>query len=219
MMAKQFLVIGAGLFGLSVAKTLYGLGYDVMVVDENKDLIQKISGEVTNAATADTTSEASLKALGVDDYDAVILAIGHDMQASIMTAILLADLGARKIVAKAESELHGKVLKKIGIDQVVFPERDMGRKLAHSLNAPSVIDLFELSDDYSVVEVNAPVDMAGKTLAELDLPGRYGVTIIALRRDDGEQTLVTPTAEDIIEAEDVVVAVGKNKGLKKLEWI
>ncbi len=218
-MAKQFLVIGAGLFGISVAKTLYGLGHDVMVVDENKDLIQKISSEVTNAATADTTGEASLKALGVDDYDAVILAIGHDMQASIMTAILLVDLGARKIVAKAETELHGKVLKKIGIDQVVFPERDMGQKLAHSLNTPSVIDLFELSDDYSVVEVNAPENMAGKSLAKLDLPGRYGVNIIALRRSDGEQTLVTPTAEDIIEAEDVIVAVGKNKGLKKLEWV
>ncbi len=218
-MAKQFLVIGAGLFGTSVAKTLYGLGHDVMIVDEDKDLIQQVSSEVTNAAIADTSNEASLKALGIDEYDAVILAIGHDMQASIMTAILLVDMGAKKTVAKAQTELHGKVLSKIGINQIVFPERDMGQKLAHSLNAPSVIDLFELSDDYSVVEVNAPEGMTGKTLAELDLTGVYGVSIIALRRNNGEKPLVTPTAEDIIKADDIIVAVGENKGLKKLEWI
>ncbi|MDY6825670.1 MAG: TrkA family potassium uptake protein [Bacillota bacterium] len=218
-MPKSFLVIGAGRFGTSVAKTLYSLGQDVMVVDSDEKLIQQISDEVTGAVQADATSEDVLELLGIKDYEAVILSIGVDIQASIMTAILLVEMGAREIIAKAQTELHGKALSKIGVHRVIYPERDTGYKLARSLVAPTIIDMIELSNDYSVVEVNAPKDMVGKSLQELNLRARYGVSIIALRRDDEKETNISPMAEDIIEENDIIVAIGENKDLQKLEWI
>lgn len=218
-MAKEFLVIGAGRFGSSVARTLYRQGYDVMVVDKDEALVQQISGEITNAVKADATSEASLNALGIKDFDAVVIAIGDDVQASIMTAILVVEMGAKKTLAKAQNEIQGKVLSKIGINKVVFPERDMGQKLAHSLISPTIIDMIELSDYYSVVEVSAPEEMIGQTLLKLNLRARYGVSVIALRRSNSGQTIISPVAEDLIEAGDIIVAIGENKHLKKLGWI
>ncbi|MFU8794395.1 MAG: potassium channel family protein [Dethiobacteria bacterium] len=218
-MKKSYLVIGAGRFGSSVARTLYELGHDVMVLDNNEKLVQEISSEVTDAITADAASEVSLKSLGVRDFDAVVLAIGVDIQASIMSAILLLEMEAKHVVAKAQTELHGKVLHKIGVHRVVYPERDMGQKIAHSLNAPTIIDLIELSDEYSVVEVTAPKDMIGKTIKELDLRARYGISVIALKRNSGRKTNISPVADDQILPGDIIVAVGENKFLKKLEWI
>lgn len=218
-MAKEFLIIGAGRFGLSVARTLYSQGHDVMVVDKNEALIQQISGEITNVVKADATSEASIKALGIEDFDAVVIAIGDDVQASIMAAILVVEMGAKKTLAKAQNETQGKVLTKIGINKVVFPERDMGQKLAHSLIAPTIIDMIELSDSYSVVEVSAPEEMIGQSLLKLNLRARYGVSVIALRRNNGGQTIISPVAEDLIQADDIIVAIGENKQLKKLGWI
>ncbi len=218
-MSKQFLVIGAGRFGTSVAKTLYDMGHDVMVVDDDEEKIQLISDEVTNAAQADASSEATLKALDIENFNAVVIAIGDDVQASIMAAILLIELKAKCIVAKARTALHGKVLEKIGVNQVVFPERDMGHKLARSLVAPSIIDMIELSEDYSVVEVVAPKQMVGKSLKELNLRARHGINVIALRRNHGDKTNLSPVAEDVIESEDIVVAIGQNKNLKKLDWL
>jgi trk system potassium uptake protein TrkA len=218
-MAKQFLVIGAGRFGTSVAKTLYGQGYDVMIVDHDEEIIQNISSDVTNAAQADISSEKALKALGVENYDAVILAISSDMHSSIMAAILLVELKAQYIVAKAQTELHGRVLKKIGVNRVVYPEQDMGKKLAHSILAPSIVDLFELSDRYSVVEISADEELSGKTLSELDMRARHGVSIIAIRESDGGKVNVSPRAGDRIEKDDVLIAIGSNKDLKTLGWI
>ncbi len=218
-MSKQFLVIGVGRFGSSLAQTIIKLGHDVMVVDIDEDKVQQISSEVTSAAQANTTSEASLKALNVRDFDAVVIAIGEDIQANIMTALLLVEYEAKYIVAKAQSSIHGKVLEKIGVNQVIFPERDMGEKLAHSLVSPSIIDLIELSEDYSVVEVSAPAEMAGKTLKELDLRSRYGVSVIALRRNHEGKNIISPVAEDVIKHNDIIVAIGENKCLKKVDWI
>jgi len=216
---KSFLVIGAGRFGKSVAQTIYGAGHDVMVVDKDETLIQLISSEVTDAISADITSESCVKALGVRDFDAVVLAIGFDIQASIMAAILLIEKEAKYIVAKAQTDLHGKVLDKIGVNRVIYPERDMGHKIARSLIAPTIIDMIELSEDYSVVEVKAPPEMVGKTLLELNLRARYGISVIAFRRNNGGKTNISPVANEIVEANDIIVAIGENKSLQKLEWI
>lgn len=218
-MHKQFLVIGAGRFGSSIASNLYELGHEVMIIDKDENLIQQISGVVTDAAKADASSEECLKALDIKDFHAVVIAIGEDIQASIMTAILLIELEAKYIVAKAQSEIHGKVLKKLGVNQVVFPEREMGHKLAHSLIHPSIIELIELSEDYSMVEVTAPEEMIGKTLKELNLRASHGISVVALRRNDGVNTRISPRAEDSIEVNDIIVAIGENKHLKKLNWI
>ncbi|MFY9258837.1 MAG: TrkA family potassium uptake protein [Dethiobacteria bacterium] len=217
-MFKQYLVIGAGRFGSSVATTLYELGHDVMVVDIDAALVQQISESVTHAVQADATSEAVLSSLGIKDFDVIVVAIGHEIQSSIMTCILLIEMGARYVVAKAQTELHGKVLSKIGVNRVVFPERDMGQKLAHSLNAFNVIDLIELSADSSVVEVTAPAELVGRSLQELNLRARYGINVIALRGKDGK-TNIFPGAEDKINKDDLIVAVGNNKALKKMGWI
>ncbi len=218
-MKKSFLVIGAGWFGKSVAQTLYRAGHDVMVVDKDENLIQQISSEVTDAVSADITSESSVRALGVRDFDAVVLAIGFDIQASIMAAILLIEKEAQYIVAKAQTDLHGKVLEKIGINRVIYPERDMGHKIARSLIAPTIIDMIELADDYSVVEVKALPEMVGKTLLELNLRARYGISVIAFRRNKGGKTNISPLADDIVEENDIIVAIGDNKSLQKLKWI
>lgn len=218
MKTKQFLVIGAGRFGSSVARSLYKQGHDVMVMDNDEEKVQQYSNEVTNAVKADASSESCLEAIDVKHFDTVVLAIGDDMQASIMAAILLIELKAKRIVAKARTELHGKVLDKVGVNQVVFPERDMGQKLARSLIAPTIIDMIELSDDYSVVEVNAPENMVGKSLKQINLRARYGISIIALRRNNGNKTIISPVAEEIINKEDIIVAIGENRCLKKMEW-
>lgn len=218
-MRKQVMVIGAGRFGSSVARTLVELGHDVLVVDKDQDLIQQISAEVTNAVVANAATESGIQALGVNNYDAIVLAIGNDEQASIMAAILLVEAGVGHIVAKAQNDLHGKVLKKIGIHRIIYPERDMGKKIAHSLFAPTIIDLIELSTDYSVVEVNAPKEMLGKTLKDLDLRARFGVSVIALRRNHGSKTNISPSADNQVMDGDIIVAIGENKALKKLEWI
>lgn len=218
-MRKQFMVIGAGRFGASVARTLIEMNHDVLVVDKDETMIQQISAEVTDAVTADAASEKAMQALGVNNFDAIVLAIGDDVQASIMAAILLIELKARYIVAKAQSDLQGKVLSKVGVHRVVFPERDMGIKLAHSLIAPTIIDMIELSDQYSVVEVSAPKDMIGKTLKELDLRGRYQISVIALRQDHGSKTNISPAVDDRLSGGDLIIAIGENKALKKLEWI
>lgn len=218
-MKKSILVIGAGRFGKSVAHTLFENGHDVMVVDKDEALIQQISSEVTDAVSADITSESCVKALGVRDFDAVVLAIGFDIQASIMAAILLIEKEAKYIVAKAQTDLHGKVLEKIGVNRVIYPERDMGHKIARSLIAPTIIDMIELSDEYSVVEVKAPPEMVGKTLLELNLRARYGISVIAFRRNNGSTTNISPVADDRVEANDIIVAIGENKSLHKMEWV
>ncbi len=217
-MSKQYLVIGAGRFGSSVAATLCELGHDVMVVDIDPALVQQISESVTHAVQADATSEAALSALGVKDFDVIVVAIGHEIQSSIMTCILLIEMGARYVVAKAQTELHGKVLSKIGVNRVVFPERDMGQKLAHSLSTFNIVDLIELSSNSSVVEVAAPAEMVGRSLQELNLRARFGINVIALRNNDGK-TNISPGAEDKINKDDLIVAVGDNKALKKMGWI
>ena len=218
-MKKSFLVIGAGRFGKSVALAIDEADHDVMVVDKDEALIQEISSEVTDAVVAVATSESCIKAIGVRDFDAVVLAIGSDIQASIMAAILLIEMEAKYIVAKAQTDLHGRVLEKIGVNRVVYPERDMGHKVARSLIAPTIIDMIELSEEYSVVEILAPAEMIGKSLLELNLRARHGISIIALRRNNGSKTNISPIAEDLIEENDIIVAIGDNKNLHKLGWL
>jgi len=216
--SKQYLVIGAGRFGSSVATTLYELGHDVTVVDINPSRVQEISKSVAHALQADATSEAALSSLGVREFDVIVVAIGHDLQSSIMTCILLIEMGARFVVARAHTEMHGKVLSKIGVNRVVFPEKDMGQKLAHSLSAFNIVDLIELSSSSNVVEVTAPAEMVGRSLQELNLRARFGINVIALRSKDGK-TNISPGGEDIIKEGDLIIAVGDNKALKKMGWV
>jgi trk system potassium uptake protein TrkA len=215
MKKKQFAVIGMGRFGSSVAKTLYNLGFEVLAIDENEGRIQDIIDTVTHAVQADSTDEDALRALGIRNFDVVVVAIGQDIQASILTALILKELGVSNLIVKAQNELHGKVVKKIGADKVIFPERDMGQRVAHHLISNNILDFIELSDDYSIVEIKAAKHMIGKNLRQLDIRAKYGCNVIAVKSSD--KMNIAPHAEDIIKENDILVVVGDNDHLQTFE--
>ncbi len=213
---RQFAVIGIGIFGANIATTLFEMGHDVLAMDLNEEKVQEITDKVTHAVQADSTSEDALLALGIKNFDVVIVSIGQDIQANILTTLILKEIGVKQVVAKARTELHGKVLYRIGADRVIFPERDMGIRVAHNLVAANIIDYIELSPDFSIVEIVVPDTIAGKTLAELDLRVRFGVNVIAVKNAEGHINL-SPKAEDLIAHGDIMIVAGKNNNLRKLE--
>ncbi|MEW5898530.1 MAG: TrkA family potassium uptake protein [Bacillota bacterium] len=210
----QFAVIGLGRFGSSVARTLSRMGYEVLAVDADADKVNGITDEVTYAVQVDAMEEEALKSLGLRNFDVVVVAIGQEIKASILITVMLKEMGVRKIVAKANDELHGKVLQKVGADVVVFPERDMGARVAHALVSRNIIDQIHLSPDYSIVEVVVPARFIGKSLGESALRQKYGVTVLAVRR--GEDIIISPGAGQVLEEGDVLVAIGRDDRLKQL---
>lgn len=212
---RQFVVIGCGRFGTSVAKTLYDLGYDVLAIDKDEERIQDISDSATHAVQADAVDENALRTLGIRNFDVAIITIGSDIQASIMATLITKELGVKTVIAKAQNDLHGKVLYKIGADRVVFPERDMGVRVAHNLVSSNILDVIELAPDYSIVEIAPLEEWTGKSLRELKLPTRYGINVMAIK--NGDNINISPYADDIISADDILVVIGNNEELKKLE--
>ncbi|AMA74600.1 MULTISPECIES: potassium channel family protein [Aneurinibacillus] len=215
MAGQSYAVIGMGRFGASVAQALYNMGYDVMVIDENEERIQDHINIATHAVQADSTDEQALREVGIRNFDVVVVAIGADIQASILTTLILKEMGVKMIVAKAQNERHGQVLYKVGADRVVFPERDMGLRLAHNLVSPNVLDFVELAEDYSIAEVAAPEKMDGKSLQELDIRAKFGVNVMAIK--SGNSFNIAPSASDTIKEGDVLIVIGHNDDLKKFE--
>ena len=213
---RQFLVVGLGRFGTSLAKTLYNLGYDVMGIDSNEEIIQNIADSITHAVQADATDENTLKALGVRNFDVAIVSIGNDIQSSILITIMLKEMGIKYVVAKAQSQLHGKVLYKIGADRVVFPERDMGVRVAHNLVSSNILDYIELSPEYSIVEIAAIPAWHNKSLGQLDMRRKYGLNVMAIKRGNYD-VKISPHADDLISENDVLVVVGRKSDIEKLE--
>ncbi len=214
-MKKQFAVIGLGRFGTSVAKTLALMGYEVLVIDNDEEKIEELLDTVTHAVQADALDEDALKAMGIRNFDVVIVAIGHDIQASILVTVILKELGVKYVVAKARNDLHGMVLTKIGADKVVYPERDMGMRVAHSLVATNVLDHIELSPEYSILEVVAPDSLFGQSLRQSSLRARFGVTVLAIKR--GREIIVSPEASEVIQENDILVCIGENDKLHSVE--
>lgn len=181
---KSFAVIGLGLFGSSVARQLCALGAEVLAIDTNSDLVQQVSGDVTTAAVADARDLEVLRALGAQECDCAVVAIGDDLAVSVLATMNLKELGIPQIICKAHDETHRKVLEKLGADKVVIPEKEVADKLARSLTSHNVLDFIELSNDYGIVEINTPKEWIGKSLKELDVRARLGVNIIAIERND-----------------------------------
>ncbi|HEY6554141.1 MAG TPA: TrkA family potassium uptake protein [Vicinamibacteria bacterium] len=211
---RQVAVIGLGRFGSSVARTLAQSGCEVLAVDVDAERVKAIVEEVTEAVQIDALDEGALKSLGLRNFEAVVVAIGHEIKASILVTVLLREMGVPKIVAKAQDELHGKVLQKVGVDTVVFPERDMGVRLAHTLLSRSIIDEIQLSSDYSIFELQAPAQLLDRSLIDLQLRQRYSMTILAVRR--GEGVVVSPDASFVLERGDILVALGRADKIEKL---
>lgn len=212
---KQYAVIGLGRFGASVAVNLHALGHEVLAIDSDEERVQKLSEDVTHVVQADTTDENALTALGLRNFDAVVVAIGADVQANVATTLLLKEMGIPYIVAKAQNALHGKMLEKIGADRVVYPERDMGQRVAHSLVSANILDYIELSPQLSLVEVTAPGSLVGKTLAQADLRAHYGVNVVAIKRF--EDLIVPPQPDELIAAGDILIVVGATEGVRRME--
>lgn len=212
---KQFVVIGLGRFGSSIAKTLYSLGSDVLAIDKDEDIVQEIADSVTHAVQLDATDENALKSLGISNFDVAVVTIGDDIQSSIMVTLLVKELGVKYIVSKGNNDLHAKVLYKIGADRVILPEKDMGVRVAHNLVSTNILDYIELSEDYSVMEIQVLEEWSGKTLNELKLRSKYGINVIAIKR--GQEINLSPSAGDIIKNTDTIVAIGVAEDLNRLE--
>lgn len=209
---KQIIVIGCGRFGSAAAKTLTKLGHDVMVVDQSTDIIKDISEYVAHAVQMDAIDEASFRTIGLRNFDVAIVAIGSDVQASIMATLISKEAGVPIVIAKAANETHGRVLEKLGADKIIYPERDMGMRVAYGLVTPNILDVIEFSPDYSIVETLALKVWEGKSLKDLNLSRQYGMTVIAIKT--GEHINIVPSAETVINHDDVVVILGSNKNLK-----
>jgi len=214
---KSYLILGLGRFGQSLAKALSGMGHDVLAVDRDEHLVQEISDEITHVMCAESSNEDFLKSIGVTNFDAAVVAIGNDIQSSILTTVLLKELGAKYVLAKAQSDLHSKVLYKVGADKVILPERDMGIRAANSLVSNSILDVIEFSPEYSIVEVVIPESWIGKTIGSLSIRVKYGLNVIAIRNK--KSTNISPQAETVFQKNDVIAVMGKNSDLGNLRYL
>lgn len=215
MKAKQFVVFGLGRFGISLATTLAEAGYEVMAVDSNEEKVQEISSIVTQAVQADVSDAETLKELGIRNFDVAVVAIGKDMQSSIMCTLLLKEMGIPMVVAKASSEVHKKLLEKLGADRIIFPEKDMGVRIATSLITGNIIDYIQLSKDYSIMEIAVLKEWIGHSIKELNIRAKYGINIIAVEVSGNLN--ITPTPDYVLKQEDLLVVVGNNNALRELE--
>lgn len=214
-MKKQFVILGCGRFGTGVALKLAELGAEVMVVDKDEETIQNISEHVTFAVQADLTDENSIKSLGIRNFDVAIVSIGTEIQSSILITLMAKEIGIKLVIAKAHNELHAKVLYKIGADRVVLPEREMGIRVAKNLMSGNFLDSIELSPEYSIVEFIALQEWENKTLKEIDIRARYGINVMAIRREEG--LLLGLSHDDKIRHGDTLMVIGSNKDLKRFQ--
>jgi trk system potassium uptake protein TrkA len=212
---NQFVIIGLGRFGSSIGRELIKLGYEVLGVDRDEEKVQELSSVLTHVVVADATEEEVLRSIGARNFDCGVVAIGDDIQASILATILLKDLGVKKVVAKAVSDLHGRVLERVGVDRIVYPERDMGIRVAHQLVSPNLLDFIELSKKYTIAELTVPQSFSGKSLNDVNPRGRFGCSIVAINKPKG--MIIAPVAKDILTTDDVMVVIGTNQQIEQFQ--
>ncbi|APH05422.1 potassium channel family protein [Bacillus weihaiensis] len=214
-MKKEFAVIGLGRFGGSICRALSEEGMEVMAIDTDEDKVNEFANVASHAVVGDTTDETVLKSLGIRNFDHVIVAIGDNIQASILTTLMLKELGVKHITVKAQNDYHEKVLSKIGADQIVHPERDMGRRIAHNIISNNVLDYLELSDEHSIVEIVANDRLDGNSIIDLDIRALYGINIVAMKRD--KDIIVSPQANEIIKKNDILIVIGADTDISRFE--
>jgi trk system potassium uptake protein TrkA len=216
---KQFAILGIGNFGYYLGYHLYEKGHQVIAVDINKAQVQKVKDYVSEAVVGDTTDREVLDALGISAVDAAVVCIGTQMQASILTTLHLKELGVQHIVAKATSEEHGRILKKIGASEVLFPEKDLAIGVASRLDNPNMLDYVPFIAGYSIVELAPPKEFVGKTLRDLDLINRLGIQVLAVREIIPKDLTLIPTGMFRVKDSDVLIVLGPDETLKKLQEI
>lgn len=222
MAGKDFAVIGLGRFGSSLCRTLRALGHDVLGIDQDMAQVQEARPIVTDAVQLDATDEEALRSIGIGHYDAVVVAIGVDVESSILITLLLKELGVRRVLAKAGSALQQRVLEKVGADLVIFPEADAGYRVAHSLVYPAIQDFLDLGEDYVILQVPAPPEWVGRSLAALGIGGHRaparngyeGLQVQVVRR--GKQLICAPDPAEVVQPGDVLAVVGQHQDLEGL---
>ena len=212
---KQFIVVGLGRFGRAIAETLCKDGEEVLGVDRRMDLVEEMRDVLTHVVQLDAMDRDALEALGVQDFDVAFVTMGSDIRASGTIVLQLKELGAKRVIAKAQDEFHGRMLEKLGADQVLFPERDMGRRVAHNLVSGNIIDYLELSPEYSLAEVRPRADWIGKSLKDLSLRSRYGINVVAVR--NGDILNAMPMPDTVFREDDVLLVVTKEETLMKMD--
>ncbi len=213
-MKSSILVIGLGRFGTAAALELEQLGHEVLAVDRSEAAVNDIAPEVTHAVQLDASDEAALKSVGAGEFDYAIVAISGSTEASIFATMALKNLGVGHVIAKAATALHGAILERVGADRVVYPEREMGTRAAHSLAIPDVIDYLDVAPRFGIVKVRPPASFVGRSLKELDLPGRFQVSPIVLRR--GTDVTFNPHRDVVIAAGDELILMGSDERLERI---
>ncbi|MBT2691741.1 TrkA family potassium uptake protein [Bacillus sp. ISL-55] len=214
-MKKLFAVIGLGRFGGSLVEEFHHLGFEVLAVDKDEERVNRYSQFATHAVVANAMNENNLKGLGLKNVDIAIVSFGGNIEASILTTLLLKDLGVKQVWVKALSENHQKVLEKIGADRVIHPEREMAKRIAHHVTSDKIIDFIELSKDHSIAEIISTKKVTDKTLNELNVSANYGCNIIGIQR--GEKFIISPSVEEVICPNDILIVLGHNKQIHAFE--
>jgi len=214
-MAHSVLVIGLGRFGDAAARSLVALGHEVMAIDSDESRINEIAPAVTRALQLDATDPDALRAVGAGDFEHAIVAISESVEASVFATMALKELGVPNVIAKAGSRLHGTILAKAGADRVVFPEREMGQRVAHSFSVSDVVDYLDVAPDYGIVKLRPPASFVGRSFADLGLESKLGLTPIALRR--GDAVTVNPAASMTVADGDELILIGRDDHLEQLE--
>ena len=220
---RTYAVIGLGRFGSAVATTLAELGEEVVGIDSDEERVRQLAETVSHCVQLEATDIKALRQVGVQDVDCAVISIGENIEASLLVVMQVKELGVKTVIAKAVTDLHGRILQKLGVSRVIYPEREMAQRVAHSLVVPNVLDYIELSKDFSIVELPAPREFVGKSLKELELRPRYGLTLIAIKRKtgtgDGVVTIVSPPADERILEGDIVDLLGATDRFSQLSQI
>lgn len=216
-MKKEIAVIGLGRFGGSIVMELSEMNVDVLVIDTDEARVNEYQDYYSEGIIGDSTDEAMLKSIGIDNYDNVIVAIGDNIQASILSTLILKDLGVKKVTTKAQNSYHGRVLEKIGADIVVHPERDMGRRIAHRLVSSSIVEYLEVSTNHSIIEYSANAKLENKRISDLNIREKFGISIIAINRDN--DIIVSPDSQISILGGDILILIGSDQQLNHFEKV
>jgi trk system potassium uptake protein TrkA len=214
---KQFAIIGLGNFGYYLAKLLYRKGYEVLAVDIDPKQVQAVRDDVSQALVADATDRTVIEALGVKDMDVAVVCIGSILSNSILATLILKDIGVKRIYAKAITEPHGRILYKVGADEVFFPEKDLAISLAERLHNPNMLDYLPFLEGYSIIELAPPRGFIGKSLKDLNLTNRFGVQVVAIKEMVPDKLNLIPTAQTVLKDSDIMIILGPNEGLDKLQ--
>ena len=214
---KQFLVVGLGNFGYYLATHLYKKGHDVMAIDKNPNHVQNIKNQVTQAVVADATDASVIDALGVKDVDTAIISIGSVLSNSILAVLNLQEIGVKRIVAKAINEPHKRILEKLGVQEISFPEKDNAISMAERLDNPNLIDYLPFMEGYGIIELAVPKNFVGQSLKQINLTNRYGVQVVAIKEMVPVKMQFIPKADFVLKNSDILILLGSDKGLEKLK--